>query len=511
MAAMSTAQGIGASERVAVYEIADDQLAVGSTLGGPGAVCIIKANGSIEKVYGIELGVMLTGTLILRHYDAVTGMVLGQDRVGTFRIHPEHQEHLFRLADGIEVHEDIFVLSGDPGEKREPDPPGVYYAVALHNTTETPMEIVTYAFCVLRGDTGHDIVAQYDKRLRALVVWNEGCPDQCRVFGCSDAPESVETTLDAAKAVAEHCPGELSGKTDAPFDPLGVLQHRHRIGPGETAQWWYLISLGEGRQEAAANYRACPAADEALQRTTGYYRDILGRSVVLTPSQDLNRGVLWSKANMLRVETKAQTGWCFVNDPTRSNNSVGRDTAWFGFGADYITPEFAREALLGYVERQEKSGMIVEYYDIRTGKTEDYGLNINDDTPLMIMALDLDNLKLMNDRFGHERGDEAIRAVGDVVRHVLRPYDQACRFGGDEFVLLLTGIAEVDAAYATGAITRRIEDAAAVRSRSLPFHISISMGVALWPDDGRSGAELMAVADARMYENKRSKKVDPSF
>ncbi len=53
---------------------------------------------------------------------------------------------------------------------------------------------------------------------------------------------------------------------------------------------------------------------------------------------------------------KAPTGWCFVNDPTRSNNSVGRDTAWFAFGADYLAPEFARESLLAYVERQEPAG-----------------------------------------------------------------------------------------------------------------------------------------------------------
>ena len=107
----------------------------------------------------------------------------------------------------------------------------------------------------------------------------------------------------------------------------------------------------------------------------------------MTPSPQVNRGVLWAKANMLRVMLKPPTGWCFVNDPTRSNNSVGRDTAWFAFGADYLAPEFSRDSLLAYVRTQEASGMIVEYYDIRTGKTEDYGLNINDNTPLLILAL----------------------------------------------------------------------------------------------------------------------------
>ena len=80
-------------------------------------------------------------------------------------------------------------------------------------------------------------------------------------------------------------------------------------------------------------------------------------------------------------------GWCFVNDPTRSNNSVGRDTAWFAFGADYILPEFAEASLLWYAEHLEAKGLVVEYYDVRTGKTADYKLNINDNTPLLILAL----------------------------------------------------------------------------------------------------------------------------
>ena len=109
--------------------------------------------------------------------------------------------------------------------------------------------------------------------------------------------------------------------------------------------------------------------------------------MLVTPNPQVNRGVLWAKANMMRTMAKAPTGWCFVNDPTRSNNSVGRDTCWFAYGGDYLNPPFVRESLLAYVHNQEKSGKIVEYYDIRSGKTEDYGLNVNDNTPLLILAL----------------------------------------------------------------------------------------------------------------------------
>ncbi len=209
-----------------------------------------------------------------------------------------------------------------------------------------------------------------------------------RVFGCSETPDSYETTLDMAKAVADISPGALSNKTDAPTDPLGVFQHTHddrarARRSGSTT----CCRFGTGRAEARKNYRACPPADEALARTKAHYHEALGRAVVLTPNPQVNRGVLWAKANMLRVMVKAPTGWCFVNDPTRSNNSVGRDTAWFAYGGDYLNPEFVRESLLAYVHNQEKSGKVVEYYDIRNGKTADYDLNINDNTPLLILAL----------------------------------------------------------------------------------------------------------------------------
>ena len=77
-------------------------------------------------------------------------------------------------------------------------------------------------------------------------------------------PESYETTVDSGKAVSEQCPGLLSETTDATFDPLGVLQHRIRLKPGESHRRSYLLTFGDGRKEAAANYRACPGAAGSL-------------------------------------------------------------------------------------------------------------------------------------------------------------------------------------------------------------------------------------------------------
>jgi len=90
---MAGAQEIGHSGRVAVYEISDADLAVGSTLGGPKVTIILKASGAIEKVYSVDMGQTVFGTVLLRHYDTATGAYLEQSHPGTFIIHPEHQEH----------------------------------------------------------------------------------------------------------------------------------------------------------------------------------------------------------------------------------------------------------------------------------------------------------------------------------------------------------------------------------------------------------------------------------
>ncbi|HEY6959272.1 MAG TPA: hypothetical protein VI814_10635 [Candidatus Limnocylindria bacterium] len=384
---MTVARGIGPSERVGVYEVPDDELATGSTLGGPKIVLTLKATGAIDRIYAPDAGRTLIGPVVLRHYDERVGMPLVQETVGRFFIHPEHQEHQYSLQNGLVVHEDVFVLSGRPEGGEAVDPPAAYLAVEIRNPTAVEIPVSTYAFADLRGDTQHDVVTEYREDGAALVAWNESAHDLVRVFGCTETPESYEVTLDYGKAVSNSHLGALSGATGEFSDPLGVLQLRHVIAPGAAARFAFTFTFGDGKRAALRTHRALPDPVTALGRTSAYYREVLDRSRVLTPSEDVNRGVLWAKANMLRVMLRAPTGWCFVNDPARSNNSVGRDTCWFAFGADYVAPDFARESLRAYVETQERSGKVVEYYDVRNGTSEDYDLNINDNTPLLVLAL----------------------------------------------------------------------------------------------------------------------------
>ncbi len=378
---------IGAGDHGASYTVADTEMAAGSTLGGPKCVCIVKATGAIDKVYSSDCGKTLIGTVVTHHWDRRTGIAL-TPLPGSFVIHPAHQEHQFPLSNGVKVRENIFVLSGKPNGN-EVDPPAVYYEIELHNATSASVHVETYSLALLRGDTEHDVCTTFDKRQNALVAFNKSDETLARVFACSSPVASWEVTMDHGKAVAKDWPGVLDGKAASQYsDPLGVLHLSHELKANQRVTFYFTITFStNGKRDALRALKNLPSAADALWATQQYYHEILNRSVVLTPDIQVNRGVIWAKANMLRTMLLAPTGWCFVNDPSRSNNSVARDTAWFAFGADYIVPDFAEESLLWYAEHLERRGMVIEYYDVRNGKAADYKLNINDNTPLLILAL----------------------------------------------------------------------------------------------------------------------------
>jgi diguanylate cyclase (GGDEF)-like protein len=122
--------------------------------------------------------------------------------------------------------------------------------------------------------------------------------------------------------------------------------------------------------------------------------------------------------------------------------------------------------------------------------------------PLALLMIDVDRFKRINDTYGHQKGDEVLRAVADCLRTGLRPYDVCGRYAGDEFVALLSGCTEDMAQRRAEALA----DALAAQPQAVcdgePLLMSLSIGVAVFPEDGDSYEELMAVADARMYQRK---------
>src|SRR5229473_2175518 len=122
--------------------------------------------------------------------------------------------------------------------------------------------------------------------------------------------------------------------------------------------------------------------------------------------------------------------------------------------------------------------------------------------PLGLVILDLHRFKEVNDKHGHPRGDEVLRAAATTLKKALRTSDSAFRIGGDEFALLLP---QTDSFQASG-LSRRIGVVFTETLRPLNLTISVSMdhGVSTYPQDGDQRDQLIRIADERLYAAKQA-------
>jgi len=116
-----------------------------------------------------------------------------------------------------------------------------------------------------------------------------------------------------------------------------------------------------------------------------------------------------------------------------------------------------------------------------------------------VLLFDLDDLKKINDKYGHLTGSRAIQRVGMVLRDSSRAIDTAARYGGDEFALVLPECGAREAELAAGRICERLS------KDGLEPHLSISVGQAIYPTDGTSIEQLLGTADLALYKMKGRK------
>ena len=125
------------------------------------------------------------------------------------------------------------------------------------------------------------------------------------------------------------------------------------------------------------------------------------------------------------------------------------------------------------------------------------------DQSLGILMLDLDHFKSFNDAYGHEAGDAVLRELAALLVRSVRAEDVVCRFGGEEFVIILPAANLEISAERAESIRQRLDQLAVMHQGHVLNAITASFGVAAFPDNGRTASGLLESADAAMYRAKR--------
>lgn len=120
---------------------------------------------------------------------------------------------------------------------------------------------------------------------------------------------------------------------------------------------------------------------------------------------------------------------------------------------------------------------------------------------LPVIMIDIDYFKRLNDEFGHKAGDLILIQVADVLRRHSRRSDLACRYGGEEFVVVLPGASLEDAVNRAEDLRTQVE-ASQVDFQDHPLSATLSLGIAAYPEHGTTSDELLQAADVALYAAK---------
>jgi diguanylate cyclase (GGDEF)-like protein len=121
-----------------------------------------------------------------------------------------------------------------------------------------------------------------------------------------------------------------------------------------------------------------------------------------------------------------------------------------------------------------------------------------------VIMLDLDDFKTFNDRYGHQAADNMLRLFGTFLQNSVRLDDIVCRYGGDEFVLILPGTGLDDAMKRLAQAQDGARHLILENNLGTPGQVTFSAGIGIFPANGIDSETLLAVADRAMYEAKQA-------
>ncbi|HEV8357879.1 MAG TPA: EAL domain-containing protein [Gemmatimonadales bacterium] len=265
----------------------------------------------------------------------------------------------------------------------------------------------------------------------------------------TDAEWRYTYLSERAEAVLGYPRAELLGRRPRDFMPLGEPR---------AVDEWLAVRAFEGEP----------------------FRDLLHRMITKSG------GVIWQSVNAVPVR-----------------DAEGRLAGWRGTGAD-VTARKHAEARIEHLATRDSLTALPNSTLLADRASQAILTAARNRSQFALLCIDLDRFKLVNDSLGHRAGDALLRAVAERLGNLVHGDDTLARLGGDDFVLLQA--------------IKTVEDAAALAQRILgvlarpftvegkPLNVAASIGISIYPNDGRDFVELLKNADAALYHAKESGK-----
>jgi diguanylate cyclase (GGDEF)-like protein len=172
---------------------------------------------------------------------------------------------------------------------------------------------------------------------------------------------------------------------------------------------------------------------------------------------------------------------------------------------DYSNETLLRFAFTDFLTGLKTRGFFEQQLELELARAERRG------TPVAVVMIDIDHFKRLNDTHGHQAGDIVLRDLASILTRDLREIDTAARYGGEEFILLLPETDLQGAILVAQRLRRSVEQANFITGgksvtgdaiEDAIEHVTISVGVALFPEDARFKRNLLEASDAALYEAK---------
>jgi hypothetical protein len=378
------------------YVLREDETPFGLTLGNFKTFATSTPKGGIRGLWDADTDQIIFGAHQVAYRPAGGETLFPQQIVREFTFLPYAQIAEFAIARDLHVTEAFYVPHGPRHDRLV----SFVVEITVHNAASTPASVQIFPWALLIGQRFY---GEPEKQVRASAgdrfIRSFGEESGwVRWWGGSRTPSAVvvglreQTLLKGMKngtLVAGAHLGEITPNLAefASSRIFGAFEYRLDVAPGERESLRLAVVFHkDGDDRSKPVLEQLLRDPDALPATERYYAEKLADARLFTPSPVINRGVVWAKTNMLRVVKEYPQGWGSTNSPP-SDILVSRDTSWFVHGYDYFMPQFSRDAIELFNRFLEPSGQVVEYVRGVNGYKTAYDLNINDDTPLHIIAI----------------------------------------------------------------------------------------------------------------------------